>query len=110
MPISDRVLIFSLVVFGLTNIVVGSKLFSPVRDRLQQINPRLGELAKCMMCAGFWVGLFVSILGLNLCNQLRHSTSSWAWKILDCGLDGFLASGVAWILFVVLARLGSEEL
>ena len=46
---------FCLISYGLTQILVYGKIFDPIRPR----SGKLGQLLKCPMCTGFWVGLFL---------------------------------------------------
>lgn len=49
-------LIFYLGCYGLTTILVQSKIFKPVRTFFK--DTIIGNLLNCMMCTSFWVGLF----------------------------------------------------
>lgn len=46
---------FCLVSYGLTQILVYGKILDPIRPT----KGKLGELFKCPMCTGFWVGIFL---------------------------------------------------
>ena len=46
---------FCLISYGLTQILVYGKIFDPIRPK----TGKLGQLLKCPMCTGFWVGLFL---------------------------------------------------
>ena len=46
---------FCLISYGLTQILVYGKIFDPVRPK----SGKLGQLLKCPMCTGFWVGIFL---------------------------------------------------
>tara|TARA_B100000927_G_scaffold262348_1_gene233187 strand:+ start:7876 stop:8193 length:318 start_codon:yes stop_codon:yes gene_type:complete len=46
---------FCLISYGLTQILVYGKIFDPIRPE----SGKLGQLLKCPMCTGFWVGLFL---------------------------------------------------
>ena len=46
---------FSLISYGLTQILVYGKILDPIRPR----SGKLGQLLECPMCTGFWVGLFL---------------------------------------------------
>lgn len=106
MPVLERLVILVLVVWGTTNVVSGSKLVKPLRDRLQHFSPALGTLAKCYMCAGFWIAIGWSFLGLGVCNQFRLFELQSFGNVIGVIADGMMGSGTTWILFVVLARLG----
>jgi len=46
---------FSLISYGLTQILVYGKILDPIRPK----SGKLGQLLECPMCTGFWVGLFL---------------------------------------------------
>ena len=46
---------FSLISYGLTQILVYGKILDPIRPK----TGKLGQLLSCPMCTGFWVGLFL---------------------------------------------------
>lgn len=46
---------FCLISYGLTQIIVHGKIFDPIRPK----SGKLGQLLRCPMCTGFWVGLFL---------------------------------------------------
>lgn len=46
---------FCLISYGLTQILVYGKIFDPVRPK----SGWFGQLLKCPMCTGFWVGIFL---------------------------------------------------
>ena len=49
------ILSFILVAYGLTQILVYGSIFDSVRPK----EGRLGELFRCPMCMGFWVGVYL---------------------------------------------------
>ena len=52
---SLNLLSFVLVSYGLTQILVYGKILDPIRPT----KGKFGELFKCPMCTGFWVGVFL---------------------------------------------------
>jgi len=46
---------FCLISYGLTQLLVYGKILDPIRPK----SGKLGQLLKCPMCTGFWVGLFL---------------------------------------------------
>jgi hypothetical protein len=52
--------------WGLTHILVSSKILSSFRDYLLISYPTVGELLNCYQCTGFWVSLFLTpLFGIN---------------------------------------------
>jgi len=101
MPVLDRLAIFILSCWGVTNVVAGSKLIRPIRDRLKPV-PFLGDMLPCYMCAGWWVGAGLSAIGLG-----PGDLPNYVFTIIR---DGFISSGTCWIIHVVLTKLGSDQL
>ena len=54
-----KITYFILICYGLTSIVVQSKLFKPLRSAISTKSKFFGSLLNCMMCFSFWVGLLV---------------------------------------------------
>jgi hypothetical protein len=99
MPVGwgDLMLQWALVVFGLTTIITQSKLFAPIRRGFK--NGTGSKFIECPMCVGFWVGFGLSIFpGLSLGG---HLLVRWL-------TDGFASSGLNWLLYVILVRLGAK--
>jgi len=97
-------LILILAAWGLTNIVSGSLLFRPARAWFDAKVPFIGRLLRCYMCFGFWAGILISLMTRN---QFRVLDFEF-WRLIL--LDGWICSGTTWIIYVILVRLGSEEL
>lgn len=78
-----------LVTYGANLAITTSKIFAPVRAWIAVRSTFLGTLVRCPMCAGFWIG--------------------FAWPALGVE-SAFVSMTVAWVIHVVLARLGAKEL
>ena len=119
-----RLLLFLLIGFSVTNSIVFLHVFAGLRDVVSGIDDTgfyaesrsglligfreafIGRLFRCHACMGFWVGLVMSIcFGGFVCRYWLVDNVF----ILAC-LDAFLLSGFNFIVWVVLRRLGSEEL
>jgi len=90
-----NLLLFCLVAFGISNIITISKIGAGCRNLAQKIHNKLGELFRCPMCMGFWVGI---LLG-------------WLWysptEIIF--LDGILGSSASWIIYCITWRLALKD-
>ena len=53
-------LLFLFVGVGITNIVVNASILDNLRDFIALRSPFFEKLTSCMLCAGFWVGVFLS--------------------------------------------------
>ncbi len=80
-------LLWILVSFGMTVTVTLSTLFSPLRIKATKINHWLGDLVRCPMCFGFWVGLGLSTFWFSPTGFIL--------------LDGFLSLSTCWLLYCV---------
>jgi hypothetical protein len=78
--------IFSTV--GLTNIIVESNIFSPIRNLLKKILPtKIYELFECHQCTGTWCGA--------LCGFILFPVNLWV--ILLCGFSGSFAATMSFM-------------
>ena len=78
---------FSLISYGLTQILVYGKILDPIRPK----SGKLGQLLECPMCTGFWVGLFLwSVKGYT---QLFTFDNSFVTGLLL----GFAGSAAAYV-------------
>jgi len=91
-----NLILFCFATIGMTNIIVDSSLFSPVRDLLQKIlHPKLYELFECHQCCGTWCGI--------LCGYILISGSFPI--ILLCGCAGsFLSSTHYLVTELILSK------
>ena len=89
-----------LLTYGITNILVFSSLFEPVRNYIStkvdcsKLVLYLYRLMTCMMCLGFWVGAFVGYF----------YGPFGPWNII---FNGALYSGTTWILHCIVQFLGN---
>jgi hypothetical protein len=83
-----NLLVFILVCFGLTQVLVYGKILEPIRPK----EGKLGELFACPMCLGFWIGVLIWLLS-------GFTTLFTFDKSIVTGLMlGFLSSGTSYIL------------
>jgi hypothetical protein len=72
-------LVFILACYGMTMILVYSKIFEKIREKIRSLDVELlSYMIKCTMCMGFWVGIFNSFL-IDL---------SFNWFIAGCVSSG----------------------
>jgi len=93
-------LIFCFATIGMTNIIVDSSLFEPIRDWLKSwLHPKVYELFECHQCCGTWCGF--------LCGAVLISWNPLV--ILMCGCAGsFLASTHYLLTELVLSKTDFE--
>ncbi len=87
---------FILCAYGLTQILVYGSILNLVRPT----RGRLGELFKCPMCMGFWVGIF--LFGINSLTELF----SFDYNLTNAFLLGCLSSGTSYIFNMVFGDHG----
>jgi len=108
-------LIFILVAYGASNIMVFSSIFSRFRE-LVGVNrdnpPFFGKLFGCMMCLPFWWGIILSLflfsptLSTNLMKNIDIFELFTINKIiLSTFFDGCLASGAVWLIHTIQEKL-----
>lgn len=85
-----------LVAYGITNIVVTSKIFKPFREWVIPRSIFFGGMLQCMMCFSFWVGLLLSETLWSPTNLMQIQSS---FRFTSLLYDGFLASGSTWLIY-----------
>ena len=87
---------FCLISYGLTQILVYGKIFDPIRPK----SGKLGQLLKCPMCTGFWVGLFLWFV--------RDYTQLFTFdnSPLTALLLGFASSAASYVLSMLIGDEG----
>lgn len=97
-----------LVTYGVTLVVTGSKLTAPLRNFLASRSEFWAHwssnLIRCPMCAGWWVGLALSLVLPGLCPVTAGPA------VVVPLANAFAASAACWMVHVTLARLGSQAL
>ena len=91
-------LYFCLIAHGMTQIIVYGSIF----DKIRPCGGLAGQLFRCPMCMGFWVGCF-----LWLINGFT-GLFSYDYNIMTGFLLGCLASGISYILNVVVDDEGIQ--
>ena len=120
-----NVLLFSLIVCGLTQIIAVSKLFEPIRDLFPhaeggervKLKTFVGSVLRCPMCLGVWIGAGIALVSTPLWlttsqNDLLRTVSPYSVGAV-IGIfvaAGAIGSAVAWGWHVLLAWLGALKL
>jgi hypothetical protein len=58
-------LIFILIVYGLTNTIVNEHIMKKITNKIKGINKFFFNLFSCETCLSFWIGMFISLF-INL--------------------------------------------
>lgn len=98
-----EILIWVLIAYGMSNILVWSSIFRPVRQKLYDLSLLDGlhksvakffsDLIQCMMCTSTWVGFFLSLTLYSPSIELMNMTPYFSWFF-----DGCMASGAVWFV------------
>ena len=87
---------FILCSYGMTYILIYGSIFNPVRPT----KGKLGELFKCPLCMGFWVGVFLW--------SVNHFTElfTYDYNLINALLLGCLSAGTSYFLSMILDDFG----
>jgi len=83
---------FVLCAYGLTQILVYSRIFKPIRPK--------HHFFHCSMCVGFWVGVF--LFGINAYTELFK----FDYNICNALILGCLSSGTSYALSMIISDDG----
>ena len=87
---------FILCSYGLTYILLYGSIFNAIRPS----TGRLGELFRCPLCTGFWVGVF--LWSINCFTELF----TYDYNLINGLLLGWLAAGTSYFLSMILNDFG----
>ena len=87
---------FLLAAYGLTQILVYGSIFNKIRPT----EGFFGELFRCSMCLGFWVGIL--LYGISFYTELFTFELNWANPLLL----GSLSSGTSYALSMLFGDEG----
>ena len=97
-----KILLFVLLAYGITNIIVFGSIFKGWRDFWDRINPSFfGKLMSCPLCLSTWVGGILSFVF----NYYGYSTPFLTYGVtclpLIIFLDACFSSGAVWLLHTI---------
>ena len=87
---------FILCAYGMTYILLHGSIFNPIRPK----KGKLGELFKCPLCLGFWVGVF--LWSINYFTELF----TYDYNFINALLLGSLSAGSSYFLSMILDDFG----
>jgi len=105
---------FILICYGISTIIVQSKLFKPLRKFIKGKSIFLGTLIKCMMCTGFWVGLVVSlVIGFSpseilYTNYINPNTPNILSSFIFSIFDASFVSGIVYHIYIIELLIESK--
>ncbi len=103
-----ELIIFILVSYGMTTILVYGSIFNGLRDRIHKwggneltpfdfLGKFISELISCMLCTSTWVGFFLS---LTFFSPVSHFIGQN--EIFYVFFDGMLSAGSVWALNAII--------
>ena len=87
---------FILCAYGMTYILIYGSIFNPIRPK----KGKLGELFKCPLCLGVWVGVF--LWSINYFKELF----TYEYNLINALLLGSLSAGTSYFLSTILDDFG----
>ncbi len=93
--------------YGATNILVTSKLLKPFRQLVDKYSDFFSGLIHCMMCSGFWIGIFMSMNGFGLIQSILAMDTIYQ-QTAAVFFDGFFGSATAWLIHVGVYNRSKE--
>jgi hypothetical protein len=100
------ILYYVLVSYGLTTIIVQSKIFKPIRDFFKNKSKFTHKLLNCMLCTGFWVGLLISfVFNSKIQMILDYPTIDWYFMFIYNIFYASFTSGLIWLIYLVQLNL-----
>lgn len=94
-------IIWTLATFGAANIIVFSAIFKPLRDMLAK-SKFFFKLVNCILCMGFWVGVFWGLTVWSPANYFIIKESIPFQPFFDALFNGSLGSCVSWLFYLCL--------
>lgn len=97
--------------YGLVLVITSSTMTLGFRKWAAERSEFWGHGLECPMCVGFWAGFLTGSIGLRIVQLPAFTVSGVALgDVAAVVLNGFASSAACWVMHVVLARLGAEDL
>ena len=97
-----ELIVFLLLVYGITNIIVFGSIFEWLRKFCVKISPKiLGKLIRCPMCLSMWVGMFVSYVFILSNTATPMTLYGVNYLPVTIFFDGCLSSGGVWLIHTI---------
>lgn len=99
----EKLLIYSFIAYGLTNILVHGKIFDKPRHWIINKSSFFKGLLTCMMCLSTWVGMLLSftlfspVMSLKLVNPILDWHYGMFYPVIIF-LDAMFTSGIVWVI------------
>jgi hypothetical protein len=102
-----KLLLFLLIAYGISNILIFGSIFRPWRDFWEKVSPNFfGSLFTCFICLPTWIGFVGSYLIWSPSIDYGVVTNSVPFfglfefpkEVVATFLDGCLTSGAVWLI------------
>ena len=108
---TTQLLVWSFIVYGITQIIVEAKIFAPLRDWFNYNRfgffRWFGSLLSCFLCTSVWVSFILSASLYSPTLELWSNLLST--NVLNLGvntfLDGMLGSCIVWFMYCIESKL-----
>lgn len=101
--IMETFFFYILSVWGLTHILVSSKIMESTRNWLLINLPFFGDMLNCYQCTSFWVSIILYFF-FNDLHINSISTSFYGYRLgVDFLLYGFIGSGLVSFISVIMS-------
>ena len=94
-------LIYILLAYGLTNILIYGSIFEKPRTWLKKKAQWVDDLLSCMMCSSFWVGVIIGWFVKNPVDKLIKFEDELWFIPLTALLYGVFTSGCVWLIHTI---------
>lgn len=110
-----HLLIWCLIIYGITQIIVEASIFSWLRNALLKrknpVDSFFGKLISCFLCASVWISFILSATLYSPTEELWPHLASLDILSISVGgvvttfLDGMLGSSIVWFLYCIESKL-----
>lgn len=108
---SNNLIIWFIICYGLMNIIVFSLIFEPLRNYIGRLGSKwkvfnfIHELITCPMCISVWIGFLFGLTIYSPSNVYLGVAQHCSWF-----LDGLLASGGVWVINTIVEFLEENRI
>ena len=97
-----QIVLFILLAYGITNILIFGSIFESCRKFWNDVNPKFfGKLMTCPMCLSTWIGAILSIIFQNLGYDTPFTDYGILCLPLAAFFDACFTSGCVWLIHTV---------
>lgn len=100
-----KLILYIITVFALTTIIVQSLVFKPIRNFFKRKVKIIHKLLSCMLCTGFWVGVFMFIISDFTPAKLLNPDANYFILMF---YNGLVTSGFVWLLYLIELNLEKD--